>query len=46
MDTKKMEFLTPFGPIKLTRSLYQDARGGPTVAPLDLKWGMDGEYAP
>ena len=38
-------FLTPFGPMELTRNLYQRDAGGPCYIPLDEKWGMAGEFA-
>lgn len=39
------EFVTPCGPLVVTRRLFQDDRGGPTVAPLDEAWGMVGQFA-
>lgn len=41
----KKKFLTPFGEMNITRSLYQADRGGRAYIPLDEKWGMQGEYA-
>lgn len=38
-------FLTPFGPMCLERSLYQADGGGPSHVPLDVLWGMEGEFA-
>lgn len=38
-------FLTPFGPMRLERSLYQADGGGPSHVPLDVLWGMEGEFA-
>jgi hypothetical protein len=38
-------FLTPFGPMRLARNLYQADRGGPAYVPLDVHWGMVGEFA-
>ena len=38
-------FLTPFGVMVLERNLYQSDYGGPTLAPLDRQWGMEGEFA-
>lgn len=38
-------FLTPFGPMGLTRKLYQADRGGPSYVPLDHHWGMVGQFA-
>lgn len=39
------EFMTIFGKVTLSRSLYQAARGGICFVPLDEKWGMAGEFA-
>lgn len=39
------EFVTPCGPMVLTRRLFQADRGGPTVSPLDEAWGMVGRFA-
>jgi hypothetical protein len=39
------EVLTPFGPIILSRQVYQAAQGGATVIPLDAKLGILKEYA-
>ena len=36
------EFLTPGGPMVLTRSLYQADSGGKCHVPLDAAWGMMG----
>lgn len=38
-------FLTPFGPMDLSRNLYQADAGGPCSIPLDATWGMTGEFA-
>lgn len=38
-------FLTPFGPMDLSRNLYQADAGGPCYIPLDATWGMTGEFA-
>ena len=38
-------FLTPFGKMRLERSLYQADGGGPSYVPLDALWGMEGEFA-
>lgn len=39
------EFVTPCGPLMVTRRLFQEDHGGPTVAPLDEAWGMVGQFA-
>lgn len=39
------EFVTPCGPLVVTRRLFQEDHGGPTVAPLDEAWGMVGQFA-
>jgi len=39
------EFLTPGGPMVLARSLYQADSGGKCHIPLDLAWGMVGQFA-
>ena len=39
------EFVTPCGPLVVTRRLFQADQGGPTVAPLDEAWGMVGQFA-
>jgi hypothetical protein len=44
MDSAK-EFLTPGGPMVLERSLYQADGGGPCCAPVDVAWGMVGQFA-
>jgi len=31
--------------MSITRSLYQCDRGGAAYVPLDVEWGMQGEYA-
>lgn len=38
-------FLTAFGSLTLTRNLYQADVGGPTYVPVDVGWGMVGEFA-
>lgn len=38
-------FLTPFGKMKLSRNLFQADEGGPSYVPLDVMWGMVGEFA-
>jgi hypothetical protein len=38
-------FLTPFGTMPLTRSLYQADVGGDCYCPLDDFWGMKDEFA-
>lgn len=38
------EFLTVFGPLVLSRSLYQADRGGASHIPLDEEWGMTSQY--
>jgi len=39
------EFLTPGGPMVLARSLYQADSGGPCHVPVDVAWGMVGQFA-
>ena len=39
------EFLTPGGPMILERSLYQADSGGKCHVPLDVAWGMVGQFA-
>jgi hypothetical protein len=39
------DFLTPFGTMQITRSLYQADAGGTSYCPLDDFWGMKGEFA-
>ena len=39
------EFLTPGGPMLLPRNLYQPDRGGECCVPLDIAWGMVGQFA-
>jgi len=39
------EFLTPGGPMVLGRNLYQADSGGKCYVPLDMAWGMVGEFA-
>lgn len=43
--TSPKEFATPCGLMVVDRRLFQDDRGGPTVAVVDEAWGMVGEYA-
>lgn len=38
-------FLTPFGTMQITRSLYQADVGGKSYCPLDDFWGMKDEFA-
>lgn len=38
-------FLTPFGTMQITRSLYQADAGGKSYCPLDDFWGMKDEFA-
>jgi hypothetical protein len=38
-------FLTPFGEIQVSRSLYQADTGGKSYCPLDDLWGMKDEFA-
>lgn len=42
---REKEFLTLWGKMAIERNLYQADRGGACYAPLDAKWGMEGEYA-
>jgi len=39
------DFLTPFGTMQITRSLYQADAGGTSYCPLDDFWGMKDEFA-
>lgn len=39
------EFLTPCGPMTLSRRLFQNDLGGPVHVPIDEAWGMVGEFA-
>jgi hypothetical protein len=39
------EFLTPGGPLVLGRNLYQSDSGGKCYVPLDIAWGMVGQFA-
>lgn len=39
------EFLTPGGPMVLGRNLYQTDSGGKCYIPLDVAWGMVGQFA-
>jgi len=39
------EFLTVGGPMVLSRSLYQTDAGGACYVPLDVAWGMVGQFA-
>jgi hypothetical protein len=41
----RKEFLTPLGPMQVSRRLYQADRGGDCWVPLDAAWGMVGEFA-
>ena len=38
-------YITPFGPMVLSRRLYQADQGGLAFVPLDRQWGMEGEFA-
>jgi hypothetical protein len=38
------EYLTPFGPMKLSRNLYQNASDTKSHIPLEAAWGMAGEF--
>lgn len=38
-------FMTPFGLMTIERNLYQADWGGPSHLPLDVMWGMEGEFA-
>ncbi len=38
-------YLTSFGEMTIERSLYQADRGGKCVIPLEVLWGMQGQYA-
>lgn len=38
------EYLTPFGPMKLSRNLYQNASDTKSHIPLEAAWGMTGEF--
>jgi hypothetical protein len=42
---QEKEFLTPLGPVKVARRLFQADRGGPCFAPIDAAWGMVGQSA-
>lgn len=42
--TSTRPFLTLFGPIVLSRRLYQNAGDTKSYVPLDAAWGMQGEY--
>ena len=37
--------MTPFGKMKLSRNLFQADEGGSSYVPLDVMWGMVGEFA-
>jgi hypothetical protein len=39
------KFLTAFGEVDISRRVYQKDRGGDSIVPLDLLWGMADEYA-
>lgn len=39
------EFMTPFGKMTLERNVYQADRGGQCHVPLDVAWGMEGQFA-
>jgi hypothetical protein len=38
------EYLTPFGPMILSRNLYQNASDTKSRIPLEAAWGMTGEF--
>jgi hypothetical protein len=38
------EYLTPFGPMKVSRNLYQNASDTKSHIPLESAWGMTGEF--
>lgn len=38
------EYLTPFGPMVLSRNLYQNASDTKSHIPLEATWGMTGEF--
>ncbi len=38
------EYLTPFGPMKVSRNLYQNASDTKSHIPLEAAWGMTGEF--
>jgi hypothetical protein len=38
------EYLTPFGPMVLSRNLYQNASDTKSRIPLEAAWGMNGEF--
>lgn len=38
------EYLTPFGPVKVSRNLYQNASDSKSHIPLEASWGMTGEF--
>jgi len=38
------EFLTPCGPMTVSRRLFQEDRGGPVHVPIDEAWGMVGRF--
>lgn len=40
----RKEILTILGKVSVNRNLYQHARGGKSIAPLDIKMGVDREY--
>ena len=44
LDSTK-EFLTPGGMLGLTRRVYQPDAGGKCHIPIDVAWGMEGEFA-
>jgi hypothetical protein len=39
------EFLTQFGPVVISRKIFQKDRGEKGIVPLDRMWGMENEYA-
>ena len=44
LDSEK-EFLTPGGMLKVVRRVYQPDAGGKCHIPLDIAWGMEGQFA-
>jgi len=42
--TSSRRFLTLFGEVQIARRIYQQDRGGLSIAPLDERWGMANEF--
>lgn len=40
----RKEIMTILGKVSINRNVYQHARGGKSIAPLDIKMGVDREY--